>query len=61
MRARLLTSGELARELSISPRTVARYARDGLLKPAETTVGGHHRWDLEDVRKQMADLRDRDE
>ncbi|GAA4837612.1 MerR family DNA-binding transcriptional regulator [Saccharopolyspora rosea] len=56
-RNRLVTSGELARELGISPRTVARYVRDGLLKPTETTLGGHYRWDVEQVREQIRELR----
>lgn len=57
---KLLTSGQLADELGISPGTVARYARQGWLVPAETTMGGHLRWDLEDVRRQMEALRRRD-
>lgn len=52
-----MTSGELARELGISPRTVARYVREGLLKPTETTLGGHYRWDVDQVREQIRELR----
>ncbi|MEY8040567.1 MerR family DNA-binding transcriptional regulator [Saccharopolyspora cebuensis] len=55
---RLVTSGELARELGISPRTVARYVREGLLVPTETTLGGHYRWDIEQVREQIRKLRE---
>lgn len=58
-RRQLMTSGELAEELGISVRTVVRYAADGWLKPALTTMGGHHRWDIEDVRRQMAEIRKR--
>lgn len=57
---KLLTSGQLADELGISPGTVARYARKGWLVPAETTMGGHLRWDLDDVRRQMDVLRKRE-
>jgi DNA-binding transcriptional MerR regulator len=57
---RLMTSGELAKELGISARTVARYAREGWITPAETTIGGHHRWVLDDVRTEIANLRERD-
>ncbi|PKW13132.1 MerR family DNA-binding transcriptional regulator [Saccharopolyspora spinosa] len=57
-RNRLLTSGELARELGISPRTVARYVRLNLLTPTETTLGGHYRWDLDEVREQIKKLRE---
>lgn len=54
---RLVSTGELAEELGISPRTVARYVRSGLLRPTETTLGGHYRWDLDDVREQIKQLR----
>ncbi|GAA2819008.1 hypothetical protein [Saccharopolyspora taberi] len=36
---------------------MARYVQDGLLKPTETTLGGHYRWDLDDVREQIKRLR----
>ena len=36
---KLISSGELAKELGVSTRTIARYAADGLLTPAETTIG----------------------
>lgn len=58
---KLLTSGQLADELGISPQTVARYARKEWLTPAEVTVGGHLRWELDDVRRQMDALRKRDQ
>ncbi|HWO62209.1 MAG TPA: MerR family DNA-binding transcriptional regulator [Umezawaea sp.] len=58
---KLISSGELAEELGVSTRTIARYAADGLLIPAETTIGGHFRWVLEDVRQRMRELRQRDE
>lgn len=56
-RRKLLTSGELANELGVSQRTIARYAREGKLTPAEITLGGHYRWDLDDVRRQLRELR----
>ncbi|QUH05397.1 helix-turn-helix domain-containing protein [Saccharopolyspora erythraea] len=54
---RLVTTGELARELGISPRTVARYVQAGLLEPTEITLGGHYRWDIDEVREQIRRLR----
>lgn len=57
----LLTTGQLADELGISTRTVTRYVREGYLVPTETTLGGHHRWDLADVRRQIRELRERPE
>lgn len=49
-RRRLLTSGQLADELGVSPRTVARYVRNGWLTPTMITLGGHYRWDLAEVQ-----------
>lgn len=57
-RRRLVTSGELAEELGISARTVSRYVREGLLTPTETTLGGHYRWDVNQVREQIRKLRE---
>ena len=56
---RLLTTGELARELGVSRGAVVKWARDGLIVPEFTTPGGHLRWDLEDVRRQVRELRER--
>jgi excisionase family DNA binding protein len=57
---RLLSTGELARELGVSRGAVLKWANDGLIVPAFTTPGGHLRWDLEDVRRQVRELRQRD-
>jgi excisionase family DNA binding protein len=56
---RLLTTGELARELGVSRGAVLKWANDGLITPAFTTPGGHLRWDLDDVRRQVRELRQR--
>ncbi|WP_308283065.1 MerR family DNA-binding transcriptional regulator [Pseudonocardia nigra] len=55
-----LTSGELARELGISHSAILKWAREGLITPEWTTPGGHHRWDLEKVRQQLREQRQRD-
>jgi excisionase family DNA binding protein len=55
---RLLTTGELARELGVSRGAVVKWVRDGLIVPEFTTPGGHLRWDLEDVRRQVRELRE---
>lgn len=57
----LLTSSELADQLGVSQRTITRYALEGKLTPAEITIGGHYRWDLDDVRRQLRELRKRPE
>jgi excisionase family DNA binding protein len=59
--ARLLTTAEAARELGISARTLAQWAKDGTATPVLTTVGGHHRWDLDALVAELRAQRQRDE
>lgn len=59
MSDRLLTSGELARALGISHRSITHYAKTGQLDPALTTPGGQYRWDLDDVKRQLRELNER--
>ena len=49
---RYLTSGESARVLKVSPKTVNRWAARGLL-PCIVTIGGHRRFRQEDVEKAL--------
>ncbi|WP_310278052.1 helix-turn-helix domain-containing protein [Haloactinomyces albus] len=56
---RLLTSGQLAKELGLSHRSVSHYAQTGQLEPALVTPGGHYRWDVDDVRRQLREMRER--
>jgi excisionase family DNA binding protein len=58
-RVRLLTTGEVARELGVSRAAVLSWVRDGKLTPTLTTPGGHHRFDLDDVRRQLREQRQR--
>jgi DNA-binding transcriptional MerR regulator len=55
---RLMRTGEAAKELGISPRTLARYAADGKVTPARAVPGQRTQywWDIEDLRKQLRDL-----
>ena len=57
----LLTTAELARALRVSRRTVARYAERGHLVPALVLPSGQYRWNLDDVRRQLRDRRERGE
>lgn len=50
---RLVATGEAARALSVSVQTLQRWVRDGIVTPTATTAGGHHRWDIEDLREQV--------
>ncbi len=58
---RLLSTGEVARELGVSRAAVLSWVREGKITPTLTTPGGHHRFDLDDVRRQLRELRQRDE
>jgi excisionase family DNA binding protein len=49
----LLTSTEVAHRLSVSNRTIARWVREGRLKPEYVTPGGQSRFRWEDVRTQL--------
>lgn len=39
-----ITTSELARRRGVDPSMVRRWVRDGLIKPALTTEGGHYRF-----------------
>ena len=60
---RLLTTSEAAKILGLSRGVLASYVRRGLLKPYLTLPTGHYRWDLDDIRRQLAEMRpaDRDD
>jgi hypothetical protein len=49
----LVTTPEAARELGISPRTVQRYVRAGLITPDLTLPSGRYRWDVARLRDQI--------
>lgn len=56
---RLLTTAEAAKLMSVSRRTLARYAERGDLVPTMTLPSGHYRWSLDDIRRQLRELRER--
>ena len=58
---RLVTTSELARALSLSKRTIQRYRSLGVLVPELESPGGHARWDVEKVKQQLRELRQRDD
>jgi DNA-binding transcriptional MerR regulator len=59
--ADLVTTTQAARELGISARSLSRWTKDGTLEPDLTTPGGHYRWDVDRLRQQLRDLRERGE
>lgn len=53
----LLTTAQAAKFLGINRTTLGRYARDGILTPTVVLPSGHLRWNLDDLRRQMRNLR----
>jgi 8-oxo-dGTP diphosphatase len=54
----LITTGEAARELGVSRETLNAWVRDGKVIPHSKTIGGHMRWDLEQLRRQIRDAQE---
>ena len=53
--ADLLNTNELAQQLGVAASTVRYYRSAGRISPARQTPGGHARWSLEQVRRQLAE------
>jgi 8-oxo-dGTP pyrophosphatase MutT (NUDIX family) len=50
---RLVSSSAAARALGVDRATLWRWKRDGRVTPALETAGGHLRWDIEQLRRQL--------
>lgn len=50
---RLVSSGAAARALGVDRATLWRWKKQGLVTPALETAGGHLRWDLEQLHRQL--------
>lgn len=57
MANRLVGSTEAAKALGVDRSTLARWWHDGLVQPELVTAGGHARWDLEDLKRQLREKR----
>lgn len=53
-----LTSAQAARELGVDRSTLHRWQAAGIVEPAEYTAGGHARWDIEQLRRQIRERRE---
>ncbi len=53
----LLTTGEIARRLGVTPGAVGKWARTGRLTPAVVTPGGRYRWRWSEVQRQLREQR----
>jgi predicted DNA-binding transcriptional regulator AlpA len=54
MTRQLLSTPAAARAVGISIATMFRWMSAGKIRPDSTTVGGHHRWDVDQLRAQIA-------
>ena len=59
---KLATTEEVACSVNVTTRTLHRWINAGIVTPTDRTVGGHYRWDLDDLRRQIREYqRRRDE
>lgn len=49
----LVPTAAAARAIGVSARTLARWAREGMVRATLTTAGGQRRWDVADLRAQL--------
>jgi len=59
-RSHLVPTSEAARQLGVAQSTLSRWASAGIVTPTWRTAGGHMRWDLDDLERQL-DQRDREQ
>jgi excisionase family DNA binding protein len=57
----LLPSGEIAKRLGITVRTVGQWVSDGLLTPDVITAGGRYRFRWSSVERQLRERRERED
>ncbi len=57
----LVPTGVAAQAIGVTRKTLNRWWDDGLVKPEVVTPGGHGRWDIDKLRKQLENLQERDE
>ena len=50
----LLSTADAAKLLGTSARSLSRWAREGLVTPAAVLPGGALRWDMKELRAQLA-------
>jgi 8-oxo-dGTP pyrophosphatase MutT (NUDIX family) len=50
---RNVSTGAAARALDVTRTTLLRWMHQGLVQPASTTAGGHQRWNVADLRRQL--------
>jgi DNA-binding transcriptional MerR regulator len=56
---RYVTTTQAAEELGIPASTLRHWILKYDLRPADRTLGGHYRWDVDDLRRQIEALKRR--
>jgi hypothetical protein len=51
-----VASGEAARALGMHVRSLQRWVRDHDIEPHALTAGGHARWDVERLRRELIEV-----
>jgi DNA-binding transcriptional MerR regulator len=50
-----VSTGAAAAEIGVTSTTLLDWAAKGIVTPATRTAGGHYRWKLDDLRRQLAE------
>lgn len=58
MTIKLVPTGEAAKALGVARATLVRWWQAKLVEPALVTPGGHARWDVDQLKDDLAKLRD---
>ncbi len=61
MSSDLVPTGIAARSVGVDHATLVRWWNRGYVTPELVTPGGHARWDLDDLKRQLRDVRGKDE
>jgi DNA-binding transcriptional MerR regulator len=56
---RYVTTTQAAAELGVGASTLRGWILKYNLRPADRTLGGHYRWDVDDLRRQIEALKRR--
>jgi predicted site-specific integrase-resolvase len=57
----LVPTDTAAKAIGVSRRSLVRWWKDGAVTPALVTPGGHARWDVEDLKRQLRESQPTDE
>lgn len=49
----LVPTADAAKAVGVDRRTLQKWVSKGWVTPTLTTAGGHHRWDIEDLKRQL--------